>query len=449
MPISAREAALRALTRYRRDAAYSDAALNTVLLKENLEDRESALAARIFYGVIQNMALLDFYISAYSTVRPSQMEPQVLDILRLSAYQLVFMSKIPASAAVSEGVELAKRHANPRASALVNAVLRKLSSTLDRLPELTGAELDQELSIRYSHPVWLVRNFLERLGADETRALLEANNGDNVVYFMVNTLKTDVESALTSLRGEGCDAQMHPWLTNCVILRSMRHIGRLTAFRQGLVYVQDPAAALAVLVAEPKAGMRIIDGCAAPGGKSFAAAIAIKDAGCILSCDVNEKKLGRIKDGARRLGLTAIKTRVLDARVGEPSLYDSADIVLADVPCSGFGVIRKKPEIRFKREEDIAALPELQLGIANTLARYVKPGGILLYSTCTLLERENEEIVTAFLRANGDFQPEPFDLQTVAGARAPFITADTGMLTLWPHRTGTDGFFIAKLRRSL
>lgn len=448
MPVSAREAALRALTRYRRDAAYSDAALNSVLLKENLEDRDSALAARIFYGVLQNTALLDFYISAYSSVRPSQMEPQVLDILRLSAYQLVFMSKIPVNAAVSEGVELVKRHANLRASGLVNAVLRKLSSNLERLPEVTGGGPDQELSVRYSHPIWLVRSFLDRLGVDETKALLGANNEDSGVSLMVNTLKTDVESALASLCGEGCDAQKHPWFPDCVILRTMRHIGRLTAFHQGLVYVQDPAAALAVFAAGPEAGMRIIDGCAAPGGKSFTAAIAMKDTGCILSCDVNEKKLGRIAEGARRLGFTAIKARVLDARVSEPSLYDSADIVLADVPCSGFGVIRKKPEIRYKSEEDIATLPELQLEIANTLARYVKPGGILLYSTCTLLERENEEIVAAFLASNEDFRSEPFCFPAIAGACAPILAADTGMMTLWPHRTGTDGFFIAKLRRS-
>jgi 16S rRNA (cytosine967-C5)-methyltransferase len=353
-PYSAREAALMALTRYRRDAANSDAALNAILMKENLEDRDSALSARIFYGVIQNMALLDFYISAYSNVQPSQMEPQVLDILRLSAYQLVFMSKIPVSAAVSEGVELVKQHANPRASRLVNAVLRKLSSNLERLPEVNGAELDQELSIRYSHPSWLVRTFLERLGVDETKALLETNNGSSGVSLMVNTLKTDVESALASLRSEGCETKIHPWFPNCLILNSMRHIERLTAFCQGLVYVQDPAAASAVFAAGPEAGMRIIDGCAAPGGKSFAAAIAMKDTGCILSCDVNEKKLGRIAEGARRLELTTVKTRVLDARVSEPSLFDSADIVLADVPCSGFGVIRKKPEIRYKREEDIA-----------------------------------------------------------------------------------------------
>jgi 16S rRNA (cytosine967-C5)-methyltransferase len=195
------------------------------------------------------------------------------------------------------------------------------------------------------------------------------------------------------------------------------------------------------MAATPKAGMRIIDGCAAPGGKSFAAAIAMKDAGHILSCDINEKKLQRVQEGTQRLGFKTIETRVMDASEPTSDLIKSADIVLADVPCSGLGVIRKKPEIRYKAERDIMPLPELQLQIIENLSGYVKPGGLLLYSTCTLLQRENEDIVRAFLEKHQDFAPEAFHLP------GPVGEVQTGMTTLWPHIHETDGFFICRLRR--
>jgi 16S rRNA (cytosine967-C5)-methyltransferase len=441
MPVSARTAALRALMRFRKDAAFSDAALNGILLKEQLDGREAALAARLFYGVLQNTALLDHYISAYSTLRPEKMEPQVLDILRLSVYQLVFMSKIPVNAAVSEGVELAKKHANPRAAGLVNAVLRKLAANRDKLPEVTGADTYETLSVKYSHPPWLVKAFCDRLGADGAEALLKADNGEAPVTVMVNTLKADAGGVLASLSAEGVEAARHPWLENCLELRSARNIERLSAFRDGCLYVQDAAAALAVRVAAPAPGMTVVDGCAAPGGKSFTAAVMMKNRGGILSCDINEKKLIRVREGASRLGLTSIETRVMDAAVPDETLYGKADVVIADVPCSGFGVIRKKPEIRYKREEDLAGLPALQMRIADNLSRYVRPGGVLLYSTCTLLERENEGVVTEFLKSHQEFQPESFDLP------GPVGRIDAGMTTLWPNRTGTDGFFIARLVR--
>ncbi|SHH50154.1 16S rRNA (cytosine967-C5)-methyltransferase [Sporobacter termitidis DSM 10068] len=441
MPVSAREAALKALTRYRRAGAYTDAALDAVLLKERPDSRDAALCTRIFYGVVQNSALIDHYIASFSTVRPSRMEPQVLDILRLSVYQLVFLSKIPVNAAVSEGVELVKKHANPRAAGLVNAVLRKIAQNLEQLPEVTGADTAEKLALQYSHPEWLVRAFIDRLGPDGAEALLKADNSDAGVTALVNTLKADTESVLGSLRLNGVEAAAHPWLPNCVVLRNTRNIERLDAFRNGRIYVQDAAAALAVQAAAPAPGMFVLDGCAAPGGKSFTAAAAMHNSGRILSCDIHEKKLARVSEGAARLGFGIIETRVLDATAPEAALYDSADVVIADVPCSGFGVIRKKPEIRYKKEEDTAGLPELQRRIADNLSKYVKPGGLLVYSTCTLLRRENEDVAAAFLSDHDDFYLEPFALP------GPVGDVPSGMTTLWPQETGTDGFFICKLRR--
>lgn len=441
MVISAREAALKALAAYRKNGAWTDAALNTILLKGNIDERDAALASRIFYGVVQNRTLCDFYISAFISIKLPALEPMVLDILRLSVYQLVFMSKIPVSAAVNEGVNLTKKHSNPRAAGLVNAVLRKVSINLEKLPEVTGSDIFERLSVLYSHPVWLVKAFCARLGEKGAEALLKADNSDTVMTVTVNTQKADMTSVLSSLNEEHADAAPHPWLYSCLEIRHPHHLERLQAFTDGQIYVQDTAALLAVRAAGPKPGMFVIDGCSAPGGKSFASAIEMKNTGRILSCDINEKKLRRVISGAQRMGLTIIETRQMDAREIDPALFEKADIVLADVPCSGFGVIRKKPEIRFKPESEIAKLPELQLELIGTLSRYVKPGGILLYSTCTLLQRENEEVVEAFLKTHQDFYPETILMPE------PIAKVNTGMLTLWPHLHGTDGFFICRLRR--
>jgi 16S rRNA (cytosine967-C5)-methyltransferase len=443
MPINAREAAYRALSKVRRNGAWTEAALNSVLSNENLEERDASLASRIFYGVVQNLALIDFYITSFSSVRPGKMEPQVLDILRLSVYQLVFMSKIPVNAAVHEGVELVKKHANPRASGLCNAVLRKIASSLENLPVVNGASAAERLSIQYSHPLWLTELQIRRLGEESAAALLAADNREAVMTVRVNTQKASPEVVIKALQADQVEAAVHPWLMNCLELRNTHHIERLDSFKNGLFYVQDPAALLAVLAAAPKPGMLVLDGCAAPGGKSFAAALEMANTGRILSCDINDKKLGRIRDGAARLGLNAIQVQAMDAASFNGELAEKADIVLADVPCSGFGVIRKKPEVRYKTEKEIAELPVLQLNILKNLANYVKPGGILLYSTCTLLQRENEEVIETFLQNNGEFHPEAFDLPE------PINQVKTGMMTLWPHIHGTDGFFICRLRRSV
>ena len=444
--MSAREAALKALGKFRRGGARTEDALDEILSRDSLDARDAALCARIFYGVVQNTALLDYYINAFSTVKTAKMEPLVLDILRLSVYQLVFLSKIPVNAAVSEGVALTKKHANPRAAGFVNAVLRKLASNREALPEPSDGDICQRLAVQYSHPLWLVRAFEERLGADGLEALLKADNGDVPVTLMVNILKSDTDSVIQALRGEGAEAERHPWLQDCVVLHGARGLARLAVFKEGLVYVQDAAAALAVVAAGLRPGMSVLDGCAAPGGKSFAAAIRMKNTGKILSCDLQEKKLVSIDSGAARLGLSIIKTRAMDAQTPDESLFDQADAVLADVPCSGFGVIRKKPEIRYKREDDIRELPALQLKIADNLSRCVKPGGLLLYSTCTLLRRENEDVIDMFLKEHGEFTLEPFELPGLAGSAESGFGA-SGFMTLWPHLHGTDGFFICRMRK--
>ncbi|UOO36876.1 16S rRNA (cytosine(967)-C(5))-methyltransferase RsmB [Oscillospiraceae bacterium CM] len=442
MPMTAREAALKALVLFRQKNHRSDEALHEVLKNQTLDARDASLCTRLFYGVIQNRTLCDFYIGAFSTVKPGKMEPKVLDILRLSVYQLLFLSKIPAQAAVSEAVALTRKNANPRAAGLVNAVLRKVASHRDALPDIPGDDIEK-LATRHSHPRWLVEVFSDELGGDlsEAEALLKANNENPPVTVIVNTLKTDVITALNALRAEGAEVEAHPYLEQALIVRAARRIDRLRAFQNGQIFVQDAAAFLAVQAAAPEPGQFILDACAAPGGKSFAAAVLTGDTGHILARDMTEAKCRKISDGVKRLGLSNIEIKVADARKGDPSLDAKADLVIADVPCSGFGVIRKKPEIRYKTREEVAELPALQLEILQNLSRAVRPGGVLLYATCTLLPEENEQVVQAFLHENSAFTPEAFCLP------GPIGTVPSGMITLWPHRHETDGFFIAKLRR--
>jgi 16S rRNA (cytosine967-C5)-methyltransferase len=441
MPVNARDAALAALTTYRRTGRRAEDVLGAAV-KGGLDARDAALATHIFYGVLQNRTYCDYIIDSFSTVRTGRLEPLVLDILRLSVYQLVFLDKIPPSAAVSEGVRLAKKHANPRAAGLVNAVLRKIASTRESLPPVRAATEAERLAIEKSHPLWIVEAYLEQFGPEITEALLAANNATPPVYATVNKLKASREEVLSALQSAGVTAEPYPHLEDTIKIFGQGKLESLKAFRDGLLFVQDPAARLCVTAAGLKPGMRVLDACAAPGGKTFAAAIDMGGEGRITSCDVSEKKVALIRSGARRLGFDSVVTAtVQDATRRREDFVHSFDAVLADVPCSGLGVIRKKPDIRYKAEEELRLLPDLQLRILTNLAETVRPGGVLLYSTCTLLRRENEAVIEAFLGIRDDFAPEPFTLP------GPFGSAPEGMTTLLGYKHDTDGFFICRMRR--
>ena len=438
---NARHAALTALDRCRRTGAWSDEVAAAAADEYGLSGRERALAAALCLGVMQNRFLLDYYIDCYSSVKTRRLEPKVLDILRVSAYQLLFMDRIPAHAAVSEGVGLCRTLGYARAAGLVNAVLRRLSENRDALPPVRGRTKTEELSIRYSCPLWLTQYALDILGAEEAEALLRCQNEPVPVFCQVNPVKVTAEALVEELRGEGFDARPHPWLPGCVEMSGTGAISALRTFREGKFYVQDPAAFLAVLAAAPRSGERVLDVCAAPGGKSFAVSALTGGKARITACDLHEKKLGRIRAGAGRLGFENITVCPGDARVFRPEWEGTFDLVLADVPCSGLGVIRKKPDIRYKDPAAFAGLPEIQSAILENVSRYVRPGGILLYSTCTFRREENENMASAFLQKNGVYRAEDFALPGD-------IRSEDGMCRLYPQRHGTDGFFIAKFRKA-
>lgn len=432
--VNAREAALEILTRCRRDGSWSGAAADAVIRKYGLDRRDAALASRICLGVLQNDRLCDYYIDCFCKAK---LEPLVRDILRVGVYQLLFLDRVPARAAVSETVELCNRKNVRRASGLVNAVLRRIAGEKDSLPAIPGEGTAEYLSVRYSHPAWLCEYLIEKKGCDFTEAFLRENNSPPKLCLQVNTLKVRTEDYTRALRrAEIAFRETEP--EGCVELEGGL-AAELPGYEEGLFYVQDRAARLTVEIAAPEPGMRVLDACSCPGGKSFAAAIRMENRGSILSCDIHEKKLHVLKDGAQRLGIDIIETRAMDAREYDPELRERFDLVIADVPCSGLGVIAKKPEIRAKDRESLRGLPEIQGAILENLSRYVKPGGALLYSTCTILTEENEDAALAFLKNHGEYRAEDFSL---CG-----IESQNGMYTFWPNTDGTDGFFAAKFRR--
>ncbi|MGI5954174.1 16S rRNA (cytosine(967)-C(5))-methyltransferase RsmB [Dysosmobacter sp.] len=438
MSTPARITALRVLESCRTHGAWADAALKAQLSRDGLSGPDAALCSRIVYGVLQNQMLLDFYLAAYCSQKPDHLQPPLLNILRMGAYQILYLDKIPDSAAVNESVELAKIMKRGQASGLVNAVLRKVSQNKQALPALPDRDEVTELSLRYSHPKWLVRRLLALLGREEAEAFLAADNAPAPITVQVNPLRTTAQALLERLEAEGVSARMHPWVPDCLELAGTGDLTALPAFREGDFLVQDPAARLVSAVADIQSGERVLDVCAAPGGKSFSAAFAMKNQGRIVSCDLHENKLQRITEGARRLGITCIETQAADGRVNRPEWRDAFDTVLVDAPCSGLGIIRKKPDTRYKRANDLFSLPVIQTEILDNAASYVRPGGVLVYSTCTILPEENEQVTDAFLAQHPDFSMEPFSLP---------VGETDGRITLWPQRHGTDGFYICRMRR--
>jgi 16S rRNA (cytosine967-C5)-methyltransferase len=316
-------------------------------------------------------------------------------------------------------------------------VLRSAVRTKGQLKEPTGW---QE---QYSHPQKLIDLLKSYVGGKRMVPMMQANNDIPPMVVQVNTLKISAEELLEKLAAEGVSATAHQWLKDSLVLTGTGNIERLESFREGLFYIQDPAAKLSVLCAEIKPGQAVLDCCAAPGGKSFAAAMAMQGEGSILSCDIHPHKIELIAKGAARLGFSQIRAMEQDATAFCPQWEGKMDTVIADVPCSGFGIIRKKPDIRYKSLAQMAELPALQKQIIRNAARYVKPGGLLLYSTCTLVRAENEDVVEEFLKNHPDFTPEPLPLPSV------FPGNESGMLALVPGEYDTDGFFICRLRRKI
>ena len=436
---TAREVAMLTLAACERQGAWSDGHLKRMLREQHLDSRDAALATRLCFGVLQNRILLDHYLAAFCNTPLNKLDLKVLCALRVAVYQILFLDKIPDSAAVNEAVNLTKKHCkNPRAAGMVNGILRSLLRQ-ESLPEPRGKDDIETLSIRYSHPRWLVEKFVSTLGLKGAEALLAADNEQPPITAQVNTCKVTAEHAAELLIAEGVNVQPHPWLKDCLLLSDTGNLEQLQAYQNGLFYVQDCAARLAVTAAEIQPGHKVLDCCAAPGGKSFASAIDMTNRGEVISCDIHPHKIKLLEAGRDRLGLNGIHPMLQSATEHREEWINGFDVVITDVPCSGLGIIRKKPDIRYKDPKPLNDLPKIQRAILENCCTYVKTGGVLIYATCTLLRRENEAVVLDFLGRHPEFTAEPLNLSVTGG--------EQNMLTFWPHIHGTDGFFAAKLRK--
>jgi len=435
--LTARQLAVSALLKCRKSGAWSGNVLDSLIKREKLDERDKNLAFNICMGVIQNGMLIDYYLNRFCQKPVEQLDSNVAEILRSGIYQLVFLDKIPASAAVNESVELCSFFGCTKAKSFVNAVLRKASAQ-NELPKIENIGTAGYLSIKYSHPVWLAELLISSKGYSFTESFFEENNKKAPVDLKINTLKTDISSYKHMLDDCGIQYFVPDFPPNCITLDG-GNVTALPGYNDGLFYVQDRAAAAVSEIADIYEGMNILDCCSAPGGKSFSTALKMNNKGSIISCDIHEKKLGLISSGASRLGIDIISVKHMDASKPNSEYNNRFDIVIADVPCSGIGVIRKKPEIRYKSCEEISRLPEIQFGILENVSKYVKPAGELIYSTCTVIQRENEDVIHSFLKDHPDF--------TLTGFTCGDTVCEDGMLTFWPNIHGTDGFFVAKLKR--
>ena len=433
-----RQIALRILDEYEVGGKFINLALSTHLT-DGLSREEKAALTALLYTTVEHKLSYDYYICALSGRSLGQIESHTLNILRLGLCQILDMKSIPDFAAVNESVKLA---ANPGEKSFVNGILRAAVRRKDDLP-MPPEEKNYRryLSVKYSFPLAVVKHFDSLFGRESTERILDFYNNTKYTDITVNTNKISLSDYQRKLSDRGIESE-----TNTLSPVSLRLWGsvnpeRLPGFADGLFFVQDRASSVSACILSAECGDRIIDVCSAPGGKSFAAAILSENTGEIYSFDLHESKLSLISSGAERLGLSSVKVGQRDALEPDPVLVGTADRVICDAPCSGLGVLGKKPDLRYKDISDTSELSRLQSAILKASSTYLKVGGYMVYSTCTLNPEENEKVVKDFLDNNPDFEASAF---TVGD-----IECENGMLTLLPHVHMTDGFFMAKIRRKV
>ncbi len=416
--------AYKILLKIERDKAYSNITVDSVL--KNNDVVSAPFVCQLVYGVIERKITLDYILSQYLTQPLKKLNPQVLTILRMGVYQIKFLDKVPDSAAVNESVKLVKKVKCAFASGLVNSVLRKVSASEVSYPETDNKAFD--LSIKYSCPIELVKHYADDYGFEDTEKFLKDSLGNAPIFLRVNTLKTTTDKLIDILASENVSATKCDDLENAVILTNGGAVFKTKAYKDGLFHVQDKASQICISKLDPKPDEVVFDMCASPGGKTFTIAEIMNNKGKVYSFDLYEHRVKLIADGAKRLGIN-----IVDAKTGDSAEFNAklprADRILCDVPCSGLGVIRRKPEIRYKDLGFVDNLCELQYNILNCSAKYLKNNGVIIYSTCSLNKKENEDICNKFLAEHDDF-----------------VKVDD-YITLWPHKNGTDGFFIAKLKK--
>lgn len=438
---TARQVALELLTRMDMSGAYSNIILDNVFTAEKMPPREKAFAATLFYGVLERKMTLDYLIRYYSSIEFDRISVAVVQILRMGFYQLLYMNSVPESAAVNESVALADYSGllgTKGAKGFVNAILRSFIRDGKKI-DYKDLENEAKLSIEYSCPKWLIKKWNRELGEARTLQMLKASFGRPPVYARVNTVRFSVDECIEKLKSEGINAVENKLLDGCIEISNTRGIEGCAAYRKGMFHVQDISSQISCRIISPVFNETIVDLCAAPGGKTFTCAELMNNRGKVYSYDLYDGKVDVLRKGAMRLGLDIITAGENDAAKPNPNI-PLANKVICDVPCSGLGVIRRKPEIKYKPMKSLEGIPQIQTNIINNAANYVKPGGTQIYSTCTVSREENENVVERFLAEHNDFVPivVPVPIKGIS---------DGYMRTMLPSDTGGDGFFTATLRR--
>jgi len=426
---NARKIALEVLTRCE-SGGYSNIALDTSIKRNDLSSADRGLITALVYGTIERKITLDHIISSLSSIPNSKIERDTRNILRMGLYQLIYMEKIPDHAAINETVNLC----NKRSKGFVNAILRSYLREKDKITFPDKSDPVKYLSVNYSIGEPLAEELLCAYPFEECEKMLEAFGANTPITLRINNLKSSRVKVLDELDG----ALLTKYSPDGIVLESAA-ISELDCLKDGRATVQDEASQICVRALGAQKGDTVFDVCACPGSKSFGAAMTMENEGEILAFDIHENKLSLVQKGAERLGISIISTRAHDARKPIEELFGTADKIICDVPCSGFGVIGKKPEIRYKDPKESEKLPQIQYDILENVANYLKIGGTLVYSTCTILPDENEENIERFLENHKSFELVPFSVGE--------LEVSSGMITLLPHTHHTDGFFIAKLKR--
>lgn len=414
---------------------FGSLALKSTLGNAPLTNIQKAFVTEVVNGVLRNIIFLDYVINKFSSVRTDKMKPFILNVIRISVYQIIFMDKIPASAACNEAVKLTKKKHFGKLSGFVNGVLRSISAGWKNI-ELPEDKIEC-LSVKYSCPLWIIRYWLEYFSYEQTEAICRNSATRPEISICVNTLKTDNEKLLEALRKENFNADFSGGFA---FIKGSGSPAHLKAFKSGLFYMMDKSAQAAVDILDPQRGESIADVCAAPGGKSFYAAFKMHNEGRISARDIYEHRINLINEGRKRLGADIVSAELKDASISFEEDKNKFDKIIFDLPCSGLGLMRRKPDIKYRKTyDDILSLKELQLKIFSACSEYLKPGGIALYCTCTISPLENEKNVE-FICRNFDYELCDIDIPKNLNC----IKTEYGLQIITEK---SDGFFISKLRR--
>lgn len=440
----ARTIAAAVLRDMEQEGAYSNLKLNQYFKGCDLEYKDRSFASEILYGTLRNKLKIDYMIGRFSKMDLDNMSPWARNIIRTAVYQIFYMDRVPEFAAVNEAVEIAKSK-DRKAASFVNGLLRGILRNKDAFNKIDVKDPVKRMSIEYSHPEWFIRKYLPIYGKEFLCRWMEKNNTPSHMTVRVNTLKADADAVEGLFQRKDIDVK-RGIVPEALILKGYGMIEKSDEYMNGLITIQDESSMLASRVLNPLPGSRALDMCSAPGGKATHMAQLMEDSGKLIAFDLHPHKIKLIRDNAMRLGIHIIKAQEGDAAKHNNELEKYADFLLLDAPCSGLGLMRKKPEIRWRvTEEDIMTLQKVQKEILWNVSSYVKPGGHMLYSTCTITKEENEDVLRDFLKSNNEFYVE--DISSYIPDEIKDSITNEGYLKLFPQEHDTDGFFIAKLGR--